>query len=385
MGNYMSFDTSLQFQTGLGNANISLDERVHSRVSSYENFYESQQPGDLMIVIHPSWVSNKIPFEYNFERGGHLQMAADMLASAAGMLDESTDLDDDLIPWLVPDFGIAIHHAFLVDLPIQFAEWTSRADHPFAGDEGYQRIASLQYDPANPWVQRFIEMHHYWREHGKGRALMITHQHYSPLDLANALRGNELFVDFYDCPQQVHQLLGICADAIASFEDDLRKVIGQQVEQIGVPLWGALAPRGSVFVSEDVMNLVGPELASEFGLPWTRKLQERFGTLTVHHHMLGRRVHGVVGQETHGSLVLITNDPNCPPAMERLEEPEAASGDNARMLDCSAEEILSNIDRLKMVRAVLICGTRDREMANRVVQAVRSVSNIQYRKETRNQ
>lgn len=356
---------------------ILVDERLVSRVGRYRQFYASKRSGDLLIVVRPRWVTKKNLFEYDFGRGGHLKMAANMLDSAAGMLEKSADLDDDLIPWLVPDLGIAIHHTFLMDMPVQFAEWTSWAEHPLAGERGYERMESLRYDPANRWVRVFREMHDFWRTHGRGRCLAITHQHYSPLDLANALRGNELFVDFYDRPDEVHRLLQLCTDAITAFEEDLRPVVGELMERIGVPFWGAMAPCGSMFVSEDVMDLVGPELASEFGLPWTRKLQERFGILTVHHHMLGRKVHRVVGQETHHSLVQVTNDPNCPPAMACVAELAEASGDNALMLDCSAEEILSNLDELKKIRAVLICNCQDGELARRVVQEVRSISNIQ--------
>ena len=355
---------------------LPLHPRIRRRVERYRQFYASNRPGDLLIVIRPRWVKKKDLFEYDFENGGHLAMAADMLASSQAMLVEGGDRDDDLIPWLSPDFGIAIHHTFLVDLPVTFAEWTSWADHPLAGENGYTRLTELRFDPANRWVRRNREMLEFWQAHNDGSCLLNTHMHFGPLDFANALRGNELLTDFYDYPNEVAALLDVCTDAVIALEDHLRGVCGNQIEQVGMPFWGALAPPGSVYVSEDAMDMSGPALSEQWGLPWTSRIRERFGGLAVHHHMLGCAVHGVVGRLARHSIVQISNDPNCPPAISCLGELFEASGDNALMLEASPDEILAQLNELKKGRAILICPCADPTKASQVVDAVRSVSNI---------
>ncbi len=355
---------------------LPLPPRIGRRVERYRRFYASNQPGDLLIVIRPRWVKKKNLFEYDFENGGHLALAADLLASAQAMLEEGGELDDDLIPWLSADLGIAIHHTFLVDLPVRFAEWTSWADHPLAGENGYARLPELLFDPGNRWVRRIREMLVFWQEHNDGSCLMNTHLHFGPLDLANALRGNALFTDFFDYPDEVTALLDRCTEAIIAMEDHLRGVCGRQIEEIGMPFWGALAPPGSVYVSEDAMDMIGPALSEQWGLPWTTRIRERFGRLAVHHHMLGRTVHGVIGRLARRSVVQISNDPNCPPAIRCLGELFEASGDNALMLDAGPEEILAQLDALRKGRAILICPCADPGKAAEVVAAVRAVSNI---------
>lgn len=131
-----------------------------------------------------------------------------------------------MIPWMSADFGIAIHHAWVVEVPVQFAEWTSWAEHPLAGSTGYERLNEIVYDRRNRRVQRMFEMVNYWRERAHRPYLIAGHYHFSPLDLANALRGDELFTDFYDVPDEVRALLDRCTEVTIGLEREFRIAIG---------------------------------------------------------------------------------------------------------------------------------------------------------------
>lgn len=347
------------------------------RVARYDAFYASNRPGDLLIVNRPGWPKKKNLFDYDFERGGHLKMAADLITGAKQLHAMNGDLEDDLIPWMIADFGIAILHTFLADLPVTFAEWTSWADHPLAGPDGYARVEELQYDPTNRWVVRIKEMTAYWREHWDGSFLYLPVGHYGPLDLANALRGNTLFTDFFDYEDDVHALLDAATRAIIAFEEDIRSVGIPQLHAIGMPFWGALAPRGAVFLSEDAMDISGPAISEEWGLPYSTRIRDHFGCLAVHHHMYGAKVHGVIGQEAQHSLVQVSADPNCPPPITQVRELAAANGNNALMFDAGPDDILAHLDDLRDLRAIIICCNSDIEQGKRVVDAVREISNIQ--------
>ncbi len=354
-----------------------LHPSIERRVDRYRRFYASKKAGDLLIVIRNRWVSKKNLFDYDFGKGGHLEMAADMLANSKALLTEGAGRDDDLIPWLAPDFGIAIHHTFLVDMPVTFAEWTSWADHPLAGDDGYSKLKDIRFDPNNRWVRMIREILEYWKANNDGSCLMNTHLHFGPLDFANALRGNAMLTDFYDYPDELRTLLDICVDANIAIEKEMRKVCGDQIEQIGMPFWGALAPPGSLYLSEDAMDMIGPVISEEWGAPWSAKIRKQFGQLAVHHHMLGRKVQGVIAKSVHDSIIQISNDPNCPPSMSCMRELYDASGDNALMMDCSPADIFANLGELKKIRAILICGCGDPVESQKVVDAVRGISNIQ--------
>ena len=332
-----------------------------------------------MIVVRNGWVTKKNLFDYDFDNGGHLEMAADTAASAAKLGALNDGLDDDMIPWVGPDFGIAVHHAHLFEnLPIQMAEWTSWSPHPLTGPDGLHRdkIDAIRFNPNNRWVRMILEMVQFWVDHHDGSYLTIGHGHFSPLDLANAIRGNDIFLDFYDSPEELSLLMDRCTDAIAEFEELLRTTaLAKQQAEIGTPFWGALGPKNAAYISEDVMDMSGPAISTQWGLPWTRRLRERLGTIMVHHHAMGLHVQHVIAQSMSGSLIQVSNDPNYPPTMNTFEDIYARSGDNAIMLDASPQDIVKNIDRLKHIRAILITGGA-REDVQKAVDAVRSVSNI---------
>ncbi len=349
---------------------------IARRVERYQRFYASNRPGDLLIAVRqePYWISKGNLFDYNFDADGHLAMAEDMALSAETMLAHNAPVDDDLIPWLCPDFGIAIHHTYIVDLPVAFAEWTSWAPHPLAGPEGWARLPEIVYNPDNRWVRRIKEMLGYLHARPEQPYLINTHYHFSPLDLANALRGNELFTDFYEYPEETTELLRRCTETIGDFELDLRPLLG---DRPGLPFWGALAPKDSIFISEDAMDMCGPQISAAWGKPWTERLRERCGGLAIHHHMLGAKTHGVIGGMARGSLVQLSNDPNCPPAAEQLLELYAASGDNALMFDCSLADLHGLREVLPKIRAVVVVAVGDNpDAAREAVALVRELSNI---------
>ena len=353
-----------------------MNDAIARRAERYRRFYESNRPGDLLIVVrqNPYWVTKKNLFEYDFDRDGHLAMAEDMACCAETLLEKSEQVGDDLIPWMSPDFGIAIHHTYVIEMPVQFAEWTSWAEHPLAGADGYSRLGEVVYNRDNPWVQRIVEMARYWKAREHQPFLVNGHHHFSPLDLANALRGNELFTDFYDVPDQVTELMRRCTEVTIAHERELRTVVDPQP---GMPFWGALAPKDSVFVSEDAMDMIGPALAEKWGRPWTERVRDALGGLAVHHHMLGIRAHSVIGRMARRSLVQVSNDPNCPPAAERLLELAEASGDNALMFDCSLEQLRRVAPILTRIRAVAVVAVGEDQTAGReAVELVRSVSHI---------
>lgn len=351
-------------------------ELIKPRIERYHRLFASQQPGDLLIANRPSWVTKKNLFDYDFTRGGHLEMAADMLKSARALLETNGEVDDDFIPWLSPDFGIAIHHTFLVDVPVQFAEWTSWADHPLAGPDGFAELTNVHYNPQNRWVRLVKEMVAYWCEHYDGTYLFTTFGHYGPLDLANGLRGNQLFTDFYDYEEETRALLQTCTDSIIAFEEDLRTVAGPYLHDYGLPFWGALAPQDAVFLSEDAMDLCGPTVSEEWGMPFSEQIREHFGAIAVHHHMYGQKVQPVIGREVRNSVIQISNDPNCPPAIDMLHELYQASGNNVLIVECSPEDIEKHIEDFARIRAIIICCNADPVKAKRAVELVRGVSNI---------
>jgi len=125
------------------------------------------------------------------------------------------------------------------------------------------------------------------------------------------------------------------------------------------------------------MDMCGPNVSTEWGLPWSKKIREEFGTVAIHHHMMGANLQGVIGSYVQNSVIQISNDPNCPPATDRLKELYEASGGNALMFDCSPEDLPKIKDKLKDIRAIVVTATgTNLQAAKDAVNLVRDISNI---------
>lgn len=180
-------------------------------------------------------------------------------------------LDDDRLPAVQPWYGLAEHSAFInsgVEADVQFSDITSW-HHPFLHD--WTELKKMKLDQESLWYRMVISGMEYLGEFGEG--LMVKMRGlYSPLDLANAVRGNDLFLDFYLSPDKVKSLLAFCTEALQQYLPHQLKIAtcweGGQVN--GYDIW---MPEGSVgHISEDTATLCSPDTYREFGLPYTRKL-----------------------------------------------------------------------------------------------------------------
>ncbi len=166
-----------------------------------------------------------------------------------------------------------------------------------------------------------------------------------------------------------------CTETIIAFEKELRDFI--PANNPGMPFWGAMAPKGAIFMSEDTMDMCGPNVSTEWGQPWSNKVKEEFGTVAIHHHMMGANLQSVIGSYVENSIIQISNDPNCPPATSRLKELYEASNGNALMFDCSIEDLPEIADQLKGIRAIVVTATGTNKVAAKdAVKMIRDISNI---------
>jgi hypothetical protein len=82
-----------------------------------------------------------------------------------------------------------------------------------------------------------------------------------PLTLAHQLRGTELFTDFYDDPDYVHQLLGFLVDGTIARIHAHRRFFGLD----------PISP--DLFLAEDDVQLISPAIRDEFVVPALKKLK----------------------------------------------------------------------------------------------------------------
>ena len=131
----------------------------------------------------------------------------------------------------------------------------------------------------------------------------------SPLDLANGIRGDALFTDLYDHPEDVHRLVDRCAEAILAAH---RRILAEApVPQGRWGMWRTWLPDGILFMNADPVDLISTEFAESFDRPSSQHVMTAAGGGFYHHHTLG--VHqieyaaGLEGVTVH-NLVADSND-----------------------------------------------------------------------------
>jgi hypothetical protein len=121
----------------------------------------------------------------------------------------------------------------------------------------------------------------YWEED----FLIIGHRHRSPLDAANGIRGTALFEEMHTRSEKVKSLINWCAD----WSIEIERLIEKEVQPIpgyrgDICTW---LPDGTAWVNGDAIDLISPDCARKFDLPYSSKLFTTLGGGFFHHHSIG--------------------------------------------------------------------------------------------------
>jgi hypothetical protein len=278
-------------------------------------------------------------------------------------------LDDDLLPSVYPWFGIAEHSAIVAG-DIHFAEATSY-QVPYITE--WEKLDSIVLSEDNKWFKMLMDGFRYLRERSEGRFLVRLRGADGPMDMANALRGNALFTDFYDCPGEVHRLLSLCEGAMRwSFEH--QKKYAHQIEGGWITGYSVWLPGNSAgHISEDASVMCSPDMYRQFGRPYTEKFCAAHDQVLVHLHGLGRHAFpGIAGIPQFG-CVEISNDPNAPRGMELFKRYEKILENKTVMLHLNREELEENREFLGSKKIIINCTADSLEEARGVITLVRAL------------
>lgn len=156
-------------------------------------------------------------------------------------------------------------------------------------------------------VQRGVEL-------CEGDYIPSTIPHFAPSDMANAARGNQLFLDLYDSPRELARFLDLCASATIWFQRQLREIAplvhGSDSSNPGSSGAGIWMPAEAPFMSEDAADLCSQAAYAEHFRPATQKIIDELGGAVIHHHVIGSAVHPEIAKLSSLSALQISEDPN---------------------------------------------------------------------------
>lgn len=249
---------------------------------------------------------------------------------------------DDAIPFLLPYLGIADFSTFVTG-DIYFTQGTSWSRPCLKNLRDYKYLEPLG---TSAWYKKILKICEQIILISKGSGVPFSKAFFSPLDLAEALRGGEIYIDFFEDPEGVHELLDYCTTALIKFMDD---VYSQIRRHLGNEVYALRHFDGVINnMSEDIACLISPEHYREFAAPYTQKIINHFGISNMHCHSRALYLVKEICSLDNVMNLWIAADPNQLRPIEKLEEMIEDANGVCLTIDCkSMDELEDNLEIAK--------------------------------------
>ena len=302
---------------------------MEKRVDRALKFLADKTPGKLLIMrndlgvpcFETHWIERltQEPVEYFLDPARVSDVNDEFLRETRGLSNRTMAVDDDAVHTVEVYFSIGSVTSMMCGVRATFGSGTGWCEPNMSVS---QAMEAIQFNAENPWV-RFhdlviADMIRKW----DGDYTLSPCFHRSPLDAANGLCGNELFVDMYDRAEEVLTLIRACAQWSIALEDHWAQAHKWPTD-LKRGVWGLTLPEGAVFVNGDPVDLISAEHQQFFDEPSCSLLFTQTGGGFFHHHALGIRQVGNVAK-TQGILAQnIYTDPKIETPANQLFRDEA--------------------------------------------------------------
>lgn len=355
-----------------------MNSLLEKRIERYREFYERPEPGQLLVQICPYTFdagyapgTKHVPLSAWQPLSDPKSMANHAVRQIRHFMSFSEQIDCDYIPNIGFAYGIGPCSAFLTDaevIPGNDTTWV----HPVRHD--LDDATPLRFDPGNRWVQAMASFTAACTDVWDGDFYVSTGNHFAPSDMANAVRGNDFFLDLFDGPVSLRRLLTECADGVVNLHRYLLQYTPNSSG--GSAAGGMWMPGDALFLSEDASDLVSASLYETQLRPYTQRILDATGGAYVHHHAKGWHIHDAVSHLSRLHCVEISWDPNCPRPIDHLEAFAEASLHVPMQTRCTVRDVYALMDRIKQCRLSLMVNCDTMEEAVSVVRFIRAHSRL---------
>jgi hypothetical protein len=242
---------------------------------------------------------------------------------------------------------------------------------PHAVIRDYGDLDALELREDNPWLRMVIDGLAYLRDRSEGEFALKLRGVMAPMDLANALRGNDIFYDIYEHPEALRKLLAYCVEAGEWFVSRQKQVAGDfhGGTLCGTDIW---MPGNAIgHLSEDASVLCSPETYRECGLPYTEALVQPYDAAFMHLHTAGAHAFEAITSIGKLQFFELAPDPNQPRPIEVYRNNMHLFQGKCMRLFTTLDEIKGNLSFLKQAKTALVCNARSVEEAETLVAFVR--------------
>lgn len=339
-------------------------------IQRYKDLYSATSPGHAIIYAMPPFPAGEpIPplntLNLDVEVENYLDIC---MRNYRSYLEITRHIPDDLLPTFGLNFGIGDYSAF-IEGEVVFTEDTSWAAPVM------KTLADMDLfvlDPENYWVRMLERSFHHMVKQTRSGPIALVRGYYSPLDLAHALRGEALFTDFADSPEQVHQLMAFCARAVVWMANRIRSIHGLIW---GGNVAGAWLKPNTICMSEDIACLVSPRTYATFARPYTQYVIDSIGYGQIHTHSLGIRTIPEITRLNNLLGLQISDDPNTEPGFTQLDWLLPRSNQIPLTVGCTPEQVYQNAEKiLKEYNITFAATVSDIQEGQKLVEWVRKRS-----------
>ena len=138
----------------------------------------------------------------------------------------------------------------------------------------------------SPMMQQALEFIQWFRMHVPPDVHVYMPDTQGPFDLAHLIYGDQLFLDMYDDPSFVHELLDLCTKLYIDATKILKKALGEPLESCyhgHALIQGIHMANGGIRISEDTATLLSPGHIDEFVIPYDKRALDEFGGGFIHY------------------------------------------------------------------------------------------------------
>jgi Uroporphyrinogen-III decarboxylase len=344
-------------------------------IRRFDEFYGAVSEGRTGNFIYRALLDSDIAIynnlklnTYDFENGID-RYIKDVSRETENVYAVRRDVKDDTLPAISPILGIGDYSAF-VDGEIVFGEDTSWSQPVLKRLEDWR---NLQEVGNAKWYCKFMHISQKLMEQVKGTDIPFMRGFFSPLDLAHALRGVDIYTDFFDNSDEVHRFLDFCADATIKFAEELRSKV---YDKLGESQYATWLFKDCINMSEDIACMISPEIYREFEAPYTQKVIDHFGDGYLHCHSRALYIVPELCRLRNVKNIWIASDPNQTEPVSVLKELIGKANNVCLSIDCDLfEKVEKNIDIAKEGNIAFCTPVKSIDDANRNTDFIRKHSN----------
>ena len=303
------------------------------------------------------------PYDKDFIGEHAYDLGLQNVEFAKGAASYHSEIGDDWIPYIWVTWGTGGDTAMLTggEDDVLFYEGYSTFKEPVIKD--WKDLDTLKLDLDNFWIRSLRE---FWRGvedfYDLEGVTVSPSQFRSPMDFAHELRGNDLFYDFYDYPDEVDALIDFCTDSIIRITRHLQEEFPILRNAPGGN-WGTVFGKDTLWLNGDPVDLISDTLGRRFFVPSIEKLIAEIGGILLHHHSIGYKKAPMLSEIKNLAVQEIAQDPNGPKVLDFIDADMIAASHRVPIkLDANileVDDLDPLMEKLAQGRFILYIGIGD--------------------------